>query len=36
MEVMPDGVLAPLPHPLALLAQPATMQWRKDTVVKRI
>jgi hypothetical protein len=32
--VMPDGVLPPLPHSLILLAQPATVQRRKDTDVK--
>jgi hypothetical protein len=34
--VMPDGVLPPLPRPLILLTQLVTVQWRKDTNVKRI
>jgi hypothetical protein len=32
---MPDDVLIPpLPHPIVLLAQPPTVQQRKDTDVK--
>jgi hypothetical protein len=34
--VMLDGVLPPLPRPLILLMQPVTVQWRKETNVKRI
>jgi hypothetical protein len=36
VEVMHDGVLPPLPRPLIFLAQPVTVQRRKDTNVKRI
>jgi hypothetical protein len=33
---MPDGMHLPLPHPLGLLMQPATVQRKKDTNVRRI
>jgi hypothetical protein len=33
--VMPDDVLPPLPHSLILLVQPATVQQRKDTNIKK-
>jgi hypothetical protein len=36
VTLMPDGVLHPLPHPLILLTQSATVHQRKDTNVKRI
>jgi hypothetical protein len=34
--VMPHDILPPLPQPLGLLAQPATVQSRKDTSIRRI